>query len=376
MTGADASARIAITGGFGFLGWHLACRLLAITGTEPLRLGRRDFADIERLAEVLADVDCIYHLAGTNRADVETEVEAGNWDAAQTLASAVRLIGRPVKIVYTDSVHRWRDTGYGRGKFRAGELLSDVTGELGGSTATVVLPNVFGEHGRPFYNSFVATFCHQVAAGRRPTVERDDQIPLIHAQDAAEALIRCADSASNSLVEVTGDLHSVSEVLALIDQHHHLYTCGEIPDISRPFDRDIFNTYRSFAFERRTLRAVQGHGDDRGDLFEAVRSHGGRGQVFVSSTFPGQTRGNHFHLRKVERFVVIRGQAEIALRRLYHDTVVRVRVSGESPALVDMPTMWVHNITNVGTDDLITAFWSDQLLDQVNPDQYPQGVDI
>jgi UDP-2-acetamido-2,6-beta-L-arabino-hexul-4-ose reductase len=40
-----------------------------------------------------------------------------------------------------------------------------------------------------------------------------------------------------------------------------------------------------------------------------------------------------------------------------------------------MPTMWVHNITNVGESDLVTMFWADQLLDRGNPDQYPEAVE-
>jgi len=118
------------------------------------------------------------------------------------------------------------------------------------------------------------------------------------------------------------------------------------------------------------------HADPRGELFETVRAHGGTGQAFVSTTVPGATRGDHYHLSKVERFFVLKGEAEISLRRLLHDEVVTFRVSGERPGFVDMPTMWVHNITNVGDSELVTLFWADQLLDPVNPDQYPERVEV
>ena len=109
---------------------------------------------------------------------------------------------------------------------------------------------------------------------------------------------------------------------------------------------------------------------------ETVRSHGGTGMAFVSTTRPGQMRGDHYHLRKIERFFVVAGEAEIALRRLYHDDVITFRMSGENPGFVDMPTMWVHNIRNVGHTDLVTVFWADQLLDEKNPDQYPERVEV
>jgi UDP-2-acetamido-2,6-beta-L-arabino-hexul-4-ose reductase len=94
----------------------------------------------------------------------------------------------------------------------------------------------------------------------------------------------------------------------------------------------------------------------------------------VSGTNPGVTRGEHYHLSKVERFVVLRGEAVIRLRRLLHDDVLTFRVSGAVPAVVDMPTMWAHNITNIGSDELLTLFWSNDLFDPGQPDTYPEAV--
>ena len=158
--------------------------------------------------------------------------------------------------------------------------------------------------------------------------------------------------------------------------YHALYAGrGEIPDVSDRFDRDLFNTYRACLFPQAYPIHPTPHADARGVLVETVRSHGGTGQGFVSSTVPGATRGDHYHLGKIERFMVLRGEAEIALRRLYGDEVVRFRVSGEQPGFVDMPTMWTHHLTNVGSDDVICAFWADELLDPERPDQYPLKVE-
>ena len=44
------------------------------------------------------------------------------------------------------------------------------------------------------------------------------------------------------------------------------------------------------------------------------------------------------------------------------------------PAVVDMPTMWAHNITNIGTDELLTVFWSNDIFDPRRPDTYPEKV--
>ena len=69
--------RIALTGGFGFLGWHTACRLRAVHGIEPVRLGRNAFADPDVLREALRGIDTVIHLAGVNRADSDDSRDWG-----------------------------------------------------------------------------------------------------------------------------------------------------------------------------------------------------------------------------------------------------------------------------------------------------------
>ena len=69
-------------------------------------------------------------------------------------------------VVYANSVQADLDNAYGRGKRRAAELTRR---SCRGTLADVLLPNLFGEHGRPAYNSFVATFAtrSRTAGSRR-----------------------------------------------------------------------------------------------------------------------------------------------------------------------------------------------------------------
>lgn len=361
--------KIAITGAYGFLGWHLSCRLAATRGVEAIRLGRDEFADPERLAEALTNVDTVIHVAGLNRAGSDDEVRAGNIELATRLRDAVS--DRRIHLVYVNSIQADRGNGYGEGKRRAGKILADAPGTM----ADVLLPNLFGEHGLPHYNSFVATFAHEIANGRTPQVHEDRQISLLHAQDAAEILLQAAEDRRDRQWRPTGEEHGVVEVLDRLRGFQAVYPArGEIPDISESFERDLFNTYRAFLFPG--MFPLQAHvaRDHRGALAETVRSHGGKGQVFISSTDPGTMRGDHYHLKKIERFMVFQGEAEIALRRLYDDKAVQFHIRGDKPVIVDMPTLWVHNIRNVGGGEVITVFWSDQLLDPQNPDQYQYAV--
>lgn len=361
--------RMAITGGFGFLGWHLACRVRALTGVEPLRLGRTDFDQPGALEAALADIDVVVHVAGVNRAELDSDVEQGNIELAERLSHA--LGSRPVHVVYANSVQADGDSPYGRGKRQAAEIL----GKLPGTLADVRLPNLYGEHGRPHYNSFVATFCHEVANGRDPSITDDRAIPLMHAQAAAQVLLDAAHDLTADTWRPKGTAYGISQVLERIKEFHTLYAeRGDLPDLSDPFARDLFNTYRSYLFPDQFPIHPALHADNRGILNETGRFHGGTSQTFVSTTLPGEVRGEHYHLHRVERFFVVQGEAEIRVRRLLHDEVVTYRLSGERPGFVDMPTLWVHNIRNVGAENVVTTFWSDQLLDTKDPDQYPEPV--
>lgn len=366
------SPRPVITGGRGFLGWHLACRLHARCGLDAELIGRLDAA---RLEEAIAAGGTVYHLAGVNRAETDADVIDGNLAAAEMLAGALRAARVPAVVVFANSIQAAGDTPYGRGKRAAADIVRRAVADCGGRFVDVWLPNVFGEHGRPAYNSFVATFADAVVAGRDPVVHEDRVVPLLPAQDAAQALIDAGTRELPGRMDPPGHPRRVTEVLALLRQFDSTYRSnGELPALPDHFTVALFNTYRSFLFPQGYPIHPVVHTDDRGDLMETFRSHGGTGMGFVSTTRPGRRRGDHYHLAKVERFFVVQGEAEIALRRLLSTERVTFRLSGDQPGFVDMPTLWVHAITNVGHDDLVTAFWADQLLDPHDPDQYPEAV--
>jgi len=115
------------------------------------------------------------------------------------------------------------------------------------------------------------------------------------------------------------------------------------------------------------------HRDDRGSFVETVQTEL-PGQTSFSVTLPGIVRGNHFHTRKIERFAVIKGEAEICLRRVGSDEIIRFELSGKEPAYVDMPIWYTHNITNVGSDELFTLFWVNEFFDPEDPDTYFEEV--
>lgn len=359
------TAALVLTGANGFLGWHVRVLARTLGMPEPIIVDRTMLASPERLAQAIDGADRVIHIAGINRGEPE-EVAAGNVNLAGRLAAGLRACRTPPKaVVFANSVQAGNGTPYGDGKAAAAAQLSETTRWLGSDFVDVLLPNLFGEHGRPHYNSVIATFCRVLADGGTPQVSGDRELSLLHATDAAGILLGTTE-------QQTTVRRTVRQLADQLERFASTYRTAEIPELADRFDVRLFNTYRSHLAPAPV--GLTRHADARGNLIEAVKVHGGGGQTFCSSTVPGVTRGQHFHLAKVERFVVVRGEAEICLRRVLHEEVLRFRVSGDEPAVVDMPTMWAHNITNVGSGELTTLFWSNDLFDPANPDTYPEAV--
>lgn len=371
--------KIAITGAAGLLGWHTAARLHARNCAarfrkepephEVVAIDRATFSDAGRLAQAVADADAVIHFAGVNRGTPE-EVEAGNPALASALVEACRTAGAAPHLIYANSTHAANDTFYGRSKRIAGEIL----GAFAPRYTDLVLPHIFGEGAKPNYNNVTATFIDRVIAGEPPEVNPEGRVELLHAGEAAEIAIAAAVEGTTGQIRPQGRAMSVAELLDRISAFHASYSDNLFPDLSDGFDLALFNSYRAALYPDQFPRPLKLHTDPRGTLFEASRASGGGGQTFLSWTHPGITRGNHFHVGKVERFLVVEGEAIIRIRRVLGDTVWEYRVSGREPAAVEMPTLHTHSIENVGDTPLLTLFWTHEVFDPALPDTYADPV--
>jgi UDP-2-acetamido-2,6-beta-L-arabino-hexul-4-ose reductase len=366
--------RIALSGANGFLGWHVRVLLHALGWPEPVLLTRADLADPDAVGTKLTGTDRLLHLAGANRGD-HAEVVNGNIQPAAALARGLGRAGAPPReVVFANSIQAGNRTPYGEAKATAAGTLADAAACNGCEFADVRLANLYGEHGRPFYNSVVATFCRLLSEDRKLEVRDDRELTLVHALDAAAHLIGAPPNGPWD-TSMPGLRIGVPALADRLTRLASVYRNGDIPELSDRHDVRLFNTYRSHCFPGHYPMPLSAHADRRGSLVEVVKVHGGSGQSFCSTSAPGVTRGDHFHLAKVERFVVVRGSAVIALRRAGHREVLRFPVSGEDPVLIDMPTMWVHNIINTGPDELLTLFWANDLFDPAHPDTYFEPVE-
>ncbi len=365
-------ATIVVTGACGFLGWHVRAYFHSRPEFKIIEIDRTAFNASDRLDDAICQADAVIHLAGMNRGE-EQEIEQVNVGLTRRLIDTCLKGGVRPQVLLADSTHRERDTAYGRSKRRSAELLTKWALETGGAFTDLVLPNVYGEGGRPFYNSVVSTFCHQLACGEMPSIIQDGQLELVHAQAVAGEMASAIERRKTGAIRMTGSGMSVSDLLLKLQEFDRSYRGHLIPQFLREADLDLFNTYRFYLYPKHYPVTIPLHGDTRGQLFEAVKSHHG-GQCFISTTKPGITRGNHYHARKVERFLVLNGEAVIRIRRLFTNDTVEFTVAGSVPQYIDMPTFSTHNITNMGKGDLTTLFWAHEIYDPQRADTIREPV--
>lgn len=370
--------RVVVTGAAGLIGWHACARLHAENCAAGFKgnpnpydiipLDHAGFDDDTQLQNALAGADAVLHFAGVNRA-ADDVVEAANPAIAERMIAACQAVDAKPHIVYANSTHAGSDTPYGRSKKRAAEILAQ------GSRAftDLVLPHIFGETARPFYNNVTATLIHQLINNKTPEVNPDGKVQLLHAGVAAQTAIDAVINRTTGQITPTPQPMTIPALLAKLQGFHDSYQANIYTDLTDAFDLALFNTYRAATYPDGWPRPLKLNTDSRGTLFEAVKGGGG-GQVFLSTTKPGVTRGDHFHLNKVERFLVIQGDAMIRVRKVLDNTVWEYRVCGDAPAPVDMPTLHTHSIENIGKGDLLTLFWTHDLFDPANPDTYADKV--
>lgn len=370
--------RIGITGQNGFVGNHLY-NTLGLFPEEFIRVDfkKEFFNDDRALDQFVSSCDVIVHLAAMNRHDSEQVIYDTNIGLAKDLISSLERTGSKAHILISSSTQEERDNLYGKSKREGREMIADWAKANGGKVTGLVIPNVFGAFGKPFYNSFIATFCYQLTHGETPTIANDGEVKLIYVQELVDAIIKEIHSEQSNpelWLEPTAT-KKVSEVLALLNEYKSKYLNeGEIPVINSTFEHNLFNTYRSYIDHktRFPVKFVQ-HTDPRGAFVEVIRLGIG-GQCSFSTTLPDVTRGNHFHTRKIERFAVIKGKALIQLRKIGNDEVMDFYLDGNEPSYVDMPIWYTHNIKNVGEEELYTIFWINEPFNPADADTYFETV--
>lgn len=364
--------KILITGSNGFIGKNLILELKNRNYTDIFEY------DIETNEMLLDDyckeADFVYHLAGINRPKMQDEFMEGNFGFTSKLLETLKKYDNKCPIMISSSIQAELKNPYGESKKAGENLVFEYAKSQGVKVLIYRFPNVFGKWCKPNYNSAIATFCYNIA--RDLSIQVNDvnaEMNLVYIDDVVDELINALVGQENR----TGEFCSVQDVykttlghvVELIKSFREMRTNLNVPNTGDELEKKLYSTYLSYLPEDNFSYPLKMNVDERGSFTEIIRTLD-RGQFSVNITKPGITKGNHWHHTKNEKFLVVSGSGLIQFRKVNSNEIIEYYVCGEKMEVIDIPTGYTHNITNVGETDLITFMWANETFNPNKPDTF------
>ncbi len=410
--------KVLVTGSAGFLGTNLVNYLKTLADgrnrTRPALHIEEVFEydmnntdeDLDRFCK---EADWVVNLAGVNRPKDLTEFSSGNFGFASKLLDCLKKNGNVCPVMLSSSVQatlagRFGESEYGRSKLAGEELFFEYEKETGAPVYVYRFPNLVGIGVRPNYNSAVGTFCYNYAHDlpitvNDPTVEME----LLFVSDLIEELLdameghphRCEYPKSDECVDgvvydgltprpaengrycycpITYKI-KLGDIVSLLDKFKEHSDSLMVPDLTPgSFEKKLYSMYLSYLPPEKTIYDLKMNVDNRGSFTELVHTESA-GQVSVNICRPGITRGMHWHVNKMEEFIVVSGKARIRERKIGSDVIEEYYVDGTRIQSVIMKPGFTHEITNIGDTDLITVMTCNEIFDQNHPDTFFEKID-
>ena len=370
--------RVLITGANGFVGRNLQLFLAERKDIEVVCFTREHAP--AQLPDLLRGVDFVFHLAGVNRPQDPLEFVAGNSDLTTALVTAVeaemRASRKKVPIVYTSSIQAAYDNPYGTSKRVAETALQAFALRTGASAHVFRLPNVFGKWCKPNYNSVVATFCHNIARDLPIQINNPvAPLTLVYVDDVIGRFFQLLSGAEPS-VDAEGFATvapqfttTVGELARLIGSFRDSRNTLMTERVGTGLVRALYATYVSYLPVASFTYRVPQHGDPRGVFVEMLKTPD-CGQFSFFTAHPGITRGGHYHHSKTEKFLVIKGEARFRFRHMQTGETHELVTSGAWAEIVETVPGWTHDITNIGSEEMVVMLWANEVFDRSKTDTY------
>jgi len=361
---------ILVTGANGFIGRNL-CVHLKEAGVENVEKITRDDDD-RSINEKVKNADFIYHLAGINRPENDGEFKTGNTELTQKIVDILVNNERSTPILLTSSIQAELNNPYGVSKAGAESAIAAYREKTGGTAYIYRLPNVFGKWCKPNYNSAVATFCYNTINDLSITIHNADApLSLVYIDDVCHEFVSLLTNTPSepeeySQVEPVYKT-TVGEVVSLLSDFKQSRTSLITNRVGVGFERALYSTYLSYFKPEQFTYDVPSYIDERGSFSEMLKTKDS-GQFSFFTAHPSITRGGHYHHTKNEKFLVLKGKARFKFKHIVTGEEYEVNTSEAISTIVETVPGWTHDITNVGSEELIVMLWANEIFDRDKPD--------
>ncbi|HZJ89745.1 MAG TPA: NAD-dependent epimerase/dehydratase family protein [Bacilli bacterium] len=361
--------KVLITGANGFIGKNLSFYLKE-RNIDVLGFDLDNSTD--DLKRYLKAADFVVHLAGANRPKSNDEFYEVNRGLTETIIDIISEENLKLPLIFSSTIHAEQDNDYGKSKKAAEEVLFAYEKATGNKVYVFRLHNLFGKWSRPHYNSVIATFCHNVAHNEDITInDPNAALDFVYIDDVVKTFYDVIIGAYNVntkyyAVKQTHNI-TIGELARLIKSFKESRENRLLPDVQDAFVKKLYSTYLTYLPVEAFKYPLLVHQDERGLFSEFIKGEK-FGQVSVNVITPGFTKGNHYHHTKIEKFLVLTGEATINFKHIATGELISLKVSGEKLEVVDIPPGYTHNIVNETDQDVVFVIWANEMYDPDNAD--------
>ena len=357
---------IVITGANGFIGKNLL-----------LALKENDYFNVHKIVKnsknnyikkILKKSEFIFHLAGENRPKNKSFFKKNNEEFTKKICNFLFKNNIKSTIVFASSTQVSLNNNYGQSKNKTEKIILKHQKRNMSKVCILRLTNVFGKLSRPNYNSFVATICYSVANNKKYFIEKN-KLNLIYIDDLINKFIRLLKYQNIKTYEKIAPVYKVNtlKVQYLINRFNLMENNYFVDDLGHGFVKKLYSTFLSFVPKNRWSHKVKVFEDPRGKFIEFIKTKKS-GQISVFSINVGNSRGDHYHHTKTEKFLIIQGKVKVYFRNIVTNKKHSIYINSNSNKIFNTIPGWVHSIKNIGNNRVIGIVWANEFFNIKRPD--------
>lgn len=215
---------VAVTGPGGFLGRHLITRLKQEKNLSIKLFDKSQYNlfNIESLKMFLSNADVVVHLAAVNRDNNNNLIKINTLGTLNLLEGIVKYCPT-AKLIFSSSSQVYINLSvYGISKKFAEELIEYYGLKQNIKSIILRISNIYGPEGKPFYNSVIATYIHQIKKTQPIVINGDgkQKRDYVYVDDVVDAITKCINySFINNVTTLnvnSGKLTSINDIVNAI----------------------------------------------------------------------------------------------------------------------------------------------------------------
>ena len=362
----NKKTNIVITGANGFIGKNLLLALKENHYFNVYKIVKNSKNDYVK--KVLKQSEFIFHLAGENRPKNKSSFRKNNEEFTKKICNILFKNNIKSTLVFASSTQVNLKNSYGQSKKKTEKIILQHKKKNKSKVCILRLTNIFGKLSKPNYNSFVATICYSVANNKKYFIEKN-KLNLIYIDDLINKFIRLLKYQNIKTYEKIAPVYKVNtlKVQNLINRFNLMENNYFVDDLGYGFVKKLHSTFLSFLPKNRWSYKVKAFEDPRGKFIEFIKTKRS-GQISVFSINVGNSRGEHYHHTKTEKFLIIQGKVKIYFRNIVTNQKYSIYINSNGNKVFNTIPGWVHSIKNVGNDRVIGIVWANEFFNIKRPD--------